>query len=255
MCPTGPVHGGIAPGEARGGRQTELVTRVQAEPSEQPGRGIGQRSVRPLENAAHCVGPLLGLGCQNAPPGRFVAQVVDQLAERHGWPARRAFGGDTQCQRQSRAQSGQRRQVSPTVAGPVIGGGSTQQFYGVRRGERCDVQAQCALLADQAGQVIPAGHHDEATGGGGQQWTDLRAVRGVVEYERHAALGDQRPEHRLPALRFGRYMRGGDAEILQEAAQYFLRCSRGARGVAPQIGVELTAWEMRPDAVCPVQCQ
>jgi hypothetical protein len=88
-----------AQGRSRVG--VEVGSRVQAQHAEEPGGIRGQRTVGPGEHGAHCVGFLVVLGRESVPQSRLVAQVADQIPQRHHRPASRPLGRDPQRERQA----------------------------------------------------------------------------------------------------------------------------------------------------------
>jgi hypothetical protein len=146
------------------------------------------------------------------------AQLPGQVRERDGRVQHGPRGHDHERQRQRRAP-GQDLVDRDRVVGEPVPAQPVPQHPGRLRGaEQVQRQRVRALRGDQPGQLVAAGHHDQAGGRSGQQRAYLFGVGGVVQHDQHPAVRQQAPVRADLGLQPGGHPAGRDVERLQEAA-------------------------------------
>jgi hypothetical protein len=232
-------------GGARLGHHVE-----QQEDVDRPGRqlltGPGERGPDGSGDAASGVGPVK--------PALAVGQLVSQFPQRAVGPTGGPLGGHPEGERQPSAQLGQPR------GGLRVGIGRgaqqrPQQGAGVGQRQRLQHQPAGAVPDDQAGQRVPAGHHNQAGRAAGQQRADLLDRGRVVEQDQHPPPGGLGPVPGGPVVHVVGDVRRPDAQRGQEPGQRLTWCNGARSAAATQVHVQLPVREPVPDLVGPVHRQ
>ena len=130
-------------------------------------------------------------GVQRVQRPAGVAQVGGQRGQREAGLAGGAGGGDAQRQGQPRAQLDQLVRGAGSSATRCGAEPAGQQFLRLGVGEHIQGERERALGGDQAGELVAAGHDDQAAGAGRQQRADLVDVPGVIQQHQHPLAGQQ----------------------------------------------------------------
>ena len=138
---------------------------MQAQLAEQARRARGEGRVGPGEDGTHVGGRIVA--GQRLPPAPGVVQLLRQGAQARVGAHRRVRGDEGQRQRQAGTAAddlgdGVRLGGGPAGTQPV-----GQQVARLVRGERVEAHRVGAVRGDQAGELVAAGHQDQAAGGAG----------------------------------------------------------------------------------------
>ncbi len=151
---------------------------------ERPGRRlVRERLVRPGEDRPYVDGTV---ECAEG-----VSELGGERAQRMRRMDRGAGGDDGQRQRQPGTATDDLLDGFGLGRDPVVAEPGGQQPPRVLGRQQVDGERMRPVRHHQPGEVIAAGHHDQAAGRPGQQRGHLGGVAGVVEQHQHAPPGQQ----------------------------------------------------------------
>ncbi len=145
-----------------------------------------------------------------------VGQPLGKRSHRPARPRRQPAARDPQRQRQPPAQAGHLGGFVGLDGHPLLADQPDKQLDRLTGRQHPEVDMAGAV---QGSKGPTAGHQHPTAGSGGQQWCDLRGIRGVVQHHQQAAVGHPRAEHAAGLLQVGGDGGGVGAERTQEPAQ------------------------------------
>ena len=162
---------------------------MQSEQAEHPGGGRAELVVGPGQHGTHVGHRVVGLQRVQAAAG--VTQFGGQFRQRPlGLPGWRATAMD-----RARGKRAQDSMISRRRFGlghhPVLAEPAGQHLQGLVGGQHIQRDQRGALRGHQPGQLVPAGHHDQAARRAGQQGPDLSRVARVVQHDQHLLAVEQ----------------------------------------------------------------